>query len=54
MNAALPLFAAPAAQDRPANLLAAARALAPHLSHGPALERRVVSAVTPPAFKTAR
>jgi hypothetical protein len=50
MNAALPLFAAPAAQDRPANLLAAARALAPHLFRGRALERRVVSAVLTTAF----
>jgi len=50
MNAALPLFAAHAAQDRPANLLAAARALAPHLFRGRTLERRVVSAVMTTAF----
>jgi hypothetical protein len=50
MNAALPLFALPVAEDRPANLLAAARALVPHLSRGRPLERRVVSAVLTTAF----
>lgn len=50
MNAALPLFASPTAHDRPANLLAAARALAPHLFRGRALERRVVAAVLTTAF----
>jgi len=50
MNAALPLFTPPAAQDRPANLLSAARALAPHLFRGRPLDRRVVSAVLTTAF----
>lgn len=51
MNLALPLFAAaPAADDRSANLLAAARALSPHLARGRALERRSVSAVLTTAF----
>jgi len=50
MNAALPLFAAPVAEDRCANLLAAARALAPHLFRGRTLERRMVSAVLTIAF----
>lgn len=51
MNAALPLFATAAeASDRPANVLAAARGLAPHLARGRALERRVVSGVMTTAF----
>jgi hypothetical protein len=50
MNAALPLFATAAAEDRPANLLSAARALAPHLFRGRPLERRVVSAVLTTTF----
>ena len=50
MNAALPLFAETSAHDRSANLLAAARALAPHLFRGRPLERRVVSAVLTTAF----
>jgi predicted RNA methylase len=49
MNAALPLFATDT-DDRAANLLSAARALAPHLFRGRALERRVVSAVLTTAF----
>lgn len=51
MNAALPLFATAAEEsDRPANVLAAARALAPHLARGRVLERRVVSGVMTTAF----
>ena len=51
MNTALPLFAATSDRnDRAANVLAAARALAPHLGRGRALERRVVSAVLTTAF----
>ncbi|WP_068875130.1 strawberry notch family protein [Phenylobacterium sp. CCH9-H3] len=50
MNAALPLFNADPAGDRPQNLLAAARALAPHLFRGRPLERRVVSTVLTTAF----
>ncbi|TAJ68722.1 MAG: methylase [Phenylobacterium sp.] len=50
MNAALPLFAADAAGDRPQNLLAAGRALAPHLFRGRPLERRVVSTVLTTTF----
>ncbi|WP_068879391.1 strawberry notch-like NTP hydrolase domain-containing protein [Phenylobacterium sp. CCH12-B4] len=50
MNAAPPLFAETSAHDRSANLLAAARALAPHLFRGRPLERRVVSAVLTTAF----
>ncbi|MFN3511890.1 MAG: strawberry notch-like NTP hydrolase domain-containing protein [Phenylobacterium sp.] len=48
---ALPLFAAVSgADDRPANLLAAARALAPHLARGRALDRRLVSGGLTTAF----
>lgn len=50
MNAALPLFTADTAGDRPQNLLAAARALAPHLFRGRTLERRVVSTVLTTTF----
>jgi hypothetical protein len=50
MNAALPFFPTPDAQDRAANLLSAARALAPQLLRGRALERRAVSAVLTTAF----
>ncbi|WP_293678803.1 strawberry notch family protein [uncultured Phenylobacterium sp.] len=51
MNAALPLFAADTPdRDRSANLLAAARTLAPHLFRGRPLERRTVSAVLTTAF----
>lgn len=50
MNVALPPFAAESASDRPRNLLAAARALAPHLFRGRALERRVVSNVLTTTF----
>ncbi len=50
MNAALPLFAAAAPADRNANLLAAARTLAPSLFRGRALERRAVSAVLTTMF----
>jgi hypothetical protein len=50
MTAALPLFAPRADDDRPANLLSAARALAPHLFRGRALDRRTVSAVLTTAF----
>jgi protein-L-isoaspartate O-methyltransferase len=50
MNAALPLFRADVAAERPRNLLAAARALAPHLFRGRPLERRVVSTVLTTAF----
>ncbi|ACG78592.1 probably methylase/helicase [Phenylobacterium zucineum HLK1] len=48
---ALPLFAAASgADDRPANLLAAARALAPHLARGRPLDRRLVSGALTTAF----
>jgi hypothetical protein len=56
MNAALPLFASTlgtgpsSAAERAANVLSAARALAPHLSRGRQLERRVVSGVLTTAF----
>jgi hypothetical protein len=50
MNAALPLFAAAAPPNRAANLLSAARALAPHLARGRPMERRAVSAVLTTTF----
>lgn len=46
----LPLFAADRGADRPANLLAAARALQPHLNRSRALDRRLVSNTLTVAF----
>ena len=47
MNALLPLFTAAgdAADQKAANLLAAARALTPHLNRSRALDRKLVSGV---------
>jgi hypothetical protein len=52
MNALLPLFAAPAAtaDTKAANLLAAARALTPHLNRSRPLERKLVSGVMTTTF----
>ena len=52
MNALLPLFAAAgdAADQKAANLLAAARALTPHLNRSRALDRRLVSGVMTTTF----
>jgi hypothetical protein len=50
MPLSLPLFAAALPGDRAANLLAAARALLPHVARGRALERRLVSGVLTTAF----
>ena len=52
MNALLPLFAAPAAgaDAKAANLLAAARALSPHLNRSRPLDRRLVSGVMTTTF----
>jgi len=52
MNALLPLFTAAgdAAEQKAANLLAAARALAPHLNRSRALDRKLVSGVMTTAF----
>jgi hypothetical protein len=46
----LPLFAADRGADRPANLMAAARALQPHLNRSRALDRRLVSNTLTIAF----
>ncbi|MGC1301989.1 MAG: strawberry notch family protein [Caulobacteraceae bacterium] len=52
MNALLPLFAVPAAgaDAKAANLLAAARALTPHLNRSRALDRKLVSGVMTTTF----
>ena len=52
MNALLPLFAAPAAtaNAKAANLLAAARALTPHLGRSRPLDRKLVSGVMTTTF----
>ncbi len=52
MNASLPLFAAfaGAATDKAANLLAAARAMTPHLNRSRALDRKLVSGVLTTPF----
>ncbi|HXQ46067.1 MAG TPA: strawberry notch family protein [Caulobacteraceae bacterium] len=52
MNALLPLFAAPAAtaDTKAANLLAAARALTPHLNRSRPLDRKLVSGVMTTTF----
>jgi hypothetical protein len=50
MNALLPLFAAAAPADRTANLLAAARALTPHLNRSRPLDRRLVASVMTTSF----
>jgi len=52
MNALLPLFTAAgdAADQKAANLLAAARALTPHLNRSRALDRKLVSGVMTTAF----
>lgn len=52
MNALLPLFTAAgdAADDKAANLLAAARALVPHLNRSRPLDRKLVSGVMTMAF----
>src|ERR1700744_4803223 len=52
MNTLLPLFtvATDAADTKAANLLAAGRALTPHLNRSRALDRRLVSAVMTTAF----
>jgi hypothetical protein len=52
MNALLPLFAAPAAgaDAKAANLLAAARALTPHLNRSRTLDRKLVSGVMTTTF----
>jgi protein-L-isoaspartate O-methyltransferase len=52
MNALLPLFATPAAgaDAKAANLLAAARALTPHLNRSRALDRKLVSGVMTTTF----
>ena len=55
MNAMLPLFTAAACGDdatdhRPANILAAARALSPQLNRSRALDRRLVASVMTTAF----
>ncbi len=52
MNACLPLFglSASAAADKPANLLAAARSLAPQLARSRPLDRKLVSATTTLSF----
>jgi hypothetical protein len=47
---AMPLFAADLGDHRLANLLAAARALAPHLARGRAVDRRLVAGVLTTAF----
>jgi len=49
-NRTLPLFADTRSADGPANVLAAARALATHLSRSRPLDRRLVSAVMTTAF----
>jgi len=55
MNALLPLFTAAgdAADDKAANLLAAARALAPHLNRSRALDRKLVAGVMTTTFGAA-
>jgi len=50
MNAALSLFTAAATPERAANLLSAARALAPHFARGRPLERRLVSGILTTTF----
>ena len=51
MNALLPLFSASAAgDDKAANLLAAARALVPHLNRSRVLDRKLVSGVMTTTF----
>ena len=52
MNALLPLFSAPcdAADQKAANLLAAARALTPHLNRSRALDRKLVAGVMTTTF----
>ena len=50
MNALLPLFAAAAPADHTANLLAAARALTPHLNRSRPLDRRLVASVMTTSF----
>ena len=50
MNALLPLFASAAPADRTANLLAAARALVPHLNRSRPLDRKLVSGVMTLSF----
>lgn len=49
-TASLSLFAAPRPGDRGANLMAAARALAPHLARSRLLDRKLVSSVMTTAF----
>jgi hypothetical protein len=50
MNALLPLFGASDMSDRAANILAAARALAPHLNRSRTLDRRLISGVMTTSF----
>lgn len=50
MNAFLPLFGLTTASDKPANTLAAARALSPHLARSRALDRKLVSSTMSMSF----
>ncbi|HYG27340.1 MAG TPA: methylase, partial [Caulobacteraceae bacterium] len=50
MNALLPLFTTASEGDKPANILAAARALAPHLGRSRLLDRKLIAGVMTTCF----
>ena len=50
MNASLPLFTTSSDTDKPANILAAARALAPNLGRSRTLDRKLISGVMTTCF----
>jgi predicted RNA methylase len=50
MNALLPLFTISSEADKPANILAAARALTPHLGRSRPLDRKLISGVMTTCF----